>query len=458
MKKWPADRWLRCARVVAIASLSLCALPTAWPQGLSSFAPDQLHSPKDHLLPDSLPDRPSIAPAFTIPAEPLGFSAPGAIYMGQRFTMASLDFLDENRLLFTFRVPGLIHRQAGDSWSDEERQIRAVVLELPSGAIEAETVWPLHDRSRYLWMLKDGHYLVRDRNDLLVGGPTLELKQLLHFPGPLLSVSMDPTQQYMVTNSREPAAPKPGEVPSPKSASASVAVDGQDTNGQDANAQQDLVVRILRRDSGKVMLVSRVRSAVRLPINADGYIESLRGNGTRWMVNLDYFTGGSRILGNVESACSPEYDFVSQREVLVTACLSNGADKLTALDTDGHHLWEDQTQAESVWPLVISSPDGSRLARETLAVNHPVNAYQPLDPSDIKGQLIRVFDAATGWVALAAPASPALDAGGNVAISPSGRRVALINAGAIQVFELPAPPPLPVAPPDQKSQKGQTAH
>ena len=36
-----------------------------------------------------------------------------------------------------------------------------------------------------------------------------------------------------------------------------------------------------------------------------------------------------------------------------------------------------------------------------------------------------------------------LDAGGNVAISPSGRRVALLNAGAIQVFDLPPATPLP---------------
>jgi hypothetical protein len=55
-------------------------------------------------------------------------------------------------------------------------------------------------------------------------------------------------------------------------------------------------------------------------------------------------------------------------------------------------------------------------------------------------------------MALEAPASPALDSGGNVAISPSGKRVAVLNAGAIQVFELPAPPPLPDAP-DNKAKR-----
>ena len=62
---------------------------------------------------------------------------------------------------------------------------------------------------------------------------------------------------------------------------------------------------------------------------------------------------------------------------------------------------------------------------------------------DIKEQSVTVFDAATGDIALVSPVSPILDIGGNVAISPSGRRVALINAGAIQVFDLPTPPPLP---------------
>jgi hypothetical protein len=392
-------------------------------------------------------EKPSIPPAFVIPAEPLGFSSPSANYLGQRVSMASLDFLDEDRLLFTFRVPGLIHRVAGDNWSGEEREIRAVVLSLPSGTVQAEALWPVHDRARYLWMLKDGHFLVRDRDGLLEGSATLELKPYLHFPGPLLSVSLDPAKQYLVTNSREPAAPQQGDEQSqtkgpsdkdPSSASASVTTDGQEEGGQ-----TDMVVRILRRDSGKVMLVSRVRTAVHLPINSDGYLEGMRGNGAQWVLNLDYFSGGSRILGNVDSACSPAYDFVSQRELLVTACGGGGGDKLVAMDTEGHRLWEDQTPATSIWPLVVNSPDGSRLARETLAVTHSVNAYAPLDQSDIKGQLVRVFDAVTGRVALAAPASPALDAGGNVAISPSGRRVAVLNAGSIQVFELPAPPPFP---------------
>ena len=208
-------------------------------------------------------------------------------------------------------------------------------------------------------------------------------------------------------------------------------------------SESDLAVRILRRDSGKVMLVSRTRSAVHLPINSDGYLGSLRANGNAWMLNLNYFSGGSNILGQVESSCSPLFDFLSQREVLVTTCTSPGAGKLVAMTTDGRRLWDAETSEATVWPLVVRSPDGLRLAREALAVSRPVSARSPLSQDDIKGQLVEVLNAVDGKVVLEAAASPILDAGGNVAISPSGRRVAVLNGGAIQVFELTQPPPLP---------------
>jgi hypothetical protein len=88
-------------------------------------------------------------------------------------------------------------------------------------------------------------------------------------------------------------------------------------------------------------------------------------------------------------------------------------------------------------------PDGSRVVRETLSATHSVNAFAPLGSDEVKGQDIQVYDAATGRVILRALASPVFDVGGNVAVSPSGRRVAIIMAEGIQVFDLGVPPPLP---------------
>ena len=191
------------------------------------------------------------------------------------------------------------------------------------------------------------------------------------------------------------------------------------------------------------MLVSRVRSTVHLPINAEGYLERLRGNGQTWLLNLSYFTGGSRVVGRVESSCSPVFEFISQNELLVKGCTSWGGSRLVALTADGRRLWDEVSATSEVWPNTAMSPDGSRLAFETLEVSRPVNAFNPLEGEDVRGQLVRIINAADGSVALEATASPPLDAGGNVAISPSGRRAAILIDGAVQVFDLPAAPALP---------------
>jgi hypothetical protein len=434
-------------------------------------APQPLPLVKERYLVNKFPDKPSIPPSWSIPLDPLGFSAPGAIYLGARNSMASLDFLDENHLLFTFRVPGLLHRETTKDQEGSERQLRAVVIALPQGSVEAEAQWTVHDRARYLWMLKNGHFLLRDRNSLFEGDATLKLKPLLDFPGHLLWLAFDPAQEIMVTNSREPvpapakpeaskdgspSAEKSGtpadasssadsnssQAASPASASADVTVDAD--TGDDESSAPDLVVRIMRRGSGDVMLVSRARMAVHLPINSQGYVENLRGRGAQWLLNFNYFAGGSKMLGSVESNCAPNNDFLSDNEILVTGCGPQGESKLTAMKTDGHILWGTQAPPTEIWPKLTVAANSLRMAWETLDTDHPINSYAPIGADDIKEQSVTIFEAANGDIALVSPVSPILDVGGNVAISPTSRRVALLNAGAIQVFDLPAPPSLPV--------------
>jgi hypothetical protein len=129
--------------------------------------------------------------------------------------------------------------------------------------------------------------------------------------------------------------------------------------------------------------------------------------------------------------------------VLATGCDPSGAIRLVAITTDGHILWDDLNPVTAVWPVQFHSVDGLRMVQETLAVTHAVGPNSPLGTDDIKGQVVQVLNMATGEVVFESPANPILDIGGNAAISPTGRRVAVINAGAVQVFDLPPPPPIP---------------
>jgi hypothetical protein len=449
---------------LALAGVPLFAVPAGQAQAIPPLPSDQYSVVPQRKLPERFPEKPSLPPAFTVPVQPLGFSPLGSFYVGRHNTLISLDFLDENRLLFSFQVAGLVQRRTGDSPEHEERRVRAVVVSLPDGKIESEALWTLHDRARYLWMLNDGHFLLRDGDSVQQGDAALRMQASQHFPGRLLWIEMDPAQHMMDTNFLPPPAAPQKAVEGDSGAAPHAALTAQERN---SDLKPDLVVRTLNRVSGQTVLENRqgltvphptssdgyfeVESAmlsgllrnVQLSINSDSYLQTLRDGVNHWLLNRRYFSGDGKVLGHIDSVCLPGADFISDRELLVTACYRWGGWDLMAMSAGGNRLWELLTSSHEIWPLLVRSPDGLRVAQEVLVLNHPVRSgSHPLNPDDVKGQMVRVFDAADGKVALEAPASPTFDAGGNVAISPSGRRVAVLNDGGIQVFDLPAPTPI----------------
>lgn len=393
---------------------------------------------------DRYPGSPSVPPAFTIPAGPLGFSVPGENYLLRRESLVSLDFLDEDRILFTFRVSGLMQRDAGDASDDRKQQIRALVLSLPSGKVESSAEWTVPDRSHYLWMLHDGHFLLRVPGGLDEGDAELQTKPYLRLPGRLLWIEMDPLQQVMITNSLEPESDgKKASDPGPAVTEPS----SDTTKGQTRDQQNVLVARTQKMATGEVIRVSRepwTSQTSDWPVNSQGYLENSRDKFGQWMLQLDSFSGGNRVLTRVDSSCPPTYKFVSDSVLLLSTCDPDSGWKLRAMMSYGLSLWEKRTAMNAMWPLWVANPSGSRVARETLLLKRSADKYKRMiGVGDFEGQTVKVFDTANGKTVLESPLSPIFDGGGNVAVSPSGERIAILHAGAIQVFQLPPPVPLP---------------
>ena len=407
------------------------------------------------------PQNPSLQPVFTIPFGPLGFSTPGDYYLLRRQSLVSLDFLGEDRILFTFRVSGLIPRDPADNAKAAQQQIQALVVALPSGNIESRAAWVVPDRSRYLWMLNDNHFLLRVPDGLDEGDAQLKLTPSLRLPGRLLWIEMDPSQQFLIANSLETAAESATEsatqsataaqklsspglpASGPPAANPPAAFTAAQKPAEQTAEQGVLVARTVKRASGNVIHVSRMPFTSQTsdwPMNSEGYLEKSKDSGIQWLLKFNSFAGGDRVMARVESACPPTYSFVSDSELLLTKCDPENGPMLQAISANGNLLWERRTASNAIWPLLVMAPNGSRLARQTMLLKRSVDRYKGLlDAKDFQGQIVTVFDAANGKILLEAPLTPILDGGGNVAISPSGQRVAILNAGAIQVFQLPAP-------------------
>src|SRR5579863_6931360 len=89
-----------CFRFRAAAGLTAAAGAVCLALAFAASPAGALHKKAASATPP--PVHATVPPAFTIPIEPLGFTAPAPFYLGTRSTLASLDFLDEDHLLFTF--------------------------------------------------------------------------------------------------------------------------------------------------------------------------------------------------------------------------------------------------------------------------------------------------------------------------------------------------------------------
>lgn len=383
-------------------------------------------------------------PVERIEVAPLGYVAPGAFYLTYRLSSTTLHFIDDDHLLFTFRVGGLLRRVPSDQPDDDDQQIRAMVLEAHSGKVVRQTEWRMHDRTQYLWPFPDGRFVVRVRDELYLTNESLDLTPYLFFDTALRDIQVSPDRRMLLIERDDSS--KPASVPS--------LGDSPLRNGH-------VKIEVVTAGTRNATIVTEADSAVKVPVMDDGILDVMEGGqmGTYAVRDLP-FTGKPKVIAEVKSNCRPSVEPVSARVALVVGCYLEGDDRpVDAISLDGRDLWRDRWENKYIWGWFTFAQNGSRFAYESVEVTHPVSAFDALDDSDIAGQMVGVYDTESGKLVLVRDASPVLTAGQNVALSPDGMHFAVLRNGAIELYDLP---PVSSTPPPQAVAKGKagdgTAH
>jgi WD40 repeat protein len=375
-------------------------------------------------------------PTMRIPVEPLGYRPAGKLYMLARYTSSSLDFLDATHLLLTFRQPRLLLRQEGTDGLDQV--IHADVLELPSGKIVAEEQWLLHDRGRYLWRLANDKVMLRIGSSLYETDGKLHLKPLFSSPTELEQVETSPDGKLLVVQSElEKHTPEEHEQLVKKAA-----VSGT------TPPSEDVQVRMMRLDQPKLMLSAHADAAGDLPATLDGFFTQERLKEGVWNVRFHPYekpepTGGD-IIAQINSACEPSEKVLNQQSVLVLSCRPGHDDRfVAAYSLKSQKLWDGRWQSNFTWPSFRMAQDGASVAISWLAINHPVSAKDTINDNEVQNQVLSVLDSRSGSLRIALLLKPVVSAGGNFALSADGNRLAVLNHGEIEVYDLPPPAPPP---------------
>lgn len=375
-------------------------------------APDILGA---RQAPDAADNEAPKRPSARIDLVSLGYTGLSAAARQSGGANLSVDFLDAHHVLLTFNPKKLFKRLPDCPPSHADRQVHAMVVEVPSGAVVKEADWYLHDSRRYVWQLGEGTVLLRRLNRLYQVDSDLEEKLVLDSPQDLFWVTVTADGKQIVVETGSPATA------------------GQ-PEGKTGEAKNKVRVKISFLDA-KTLAVQRtldVRGLTKLEATSAGFAD-VRRQGSNWLVEF-----GNTNITRVKARRVPNLLYSSANTVLVGRCaVSRDGYNVSAFTLTGTFLWRQHWEDCRYSPVVRNSEDGGRFAAGTVTIRPA--AASAADESQEEGleQHVQVIDTATGNTALSVVASPAVPDGQNFSISPEGTLLAVVTGTALDVYELP---------------------
>jgi hypothetical protein len=382
---------------------------------------------------------PGPGPEERIPVAPLGYRAPGPLYMLSGRAFSTLDFIDAHHLLFTFHQPQLMRREEHPGRADNDQIIKAVVLSVPDGVVLESAEWRMHDRSRYLWPLAGGKFLVRQRNSYSLTDASLKLHEYIDVPTPVMETEVSPDGRVLaIEHEYERHTPEQH-----------TKLEAQSVQYGESPPAEDTQITLINIGSRQVLAALRTENPIHVPVTTNGYVGVAKGKGEdEFLIRFLPFAGESKILGKVASTCTPHENFLNQTALIIESCGPKSTDAfLDAWTTEGKKLWSGHREGRLVWPTFAYARSGERFAVSLLHISHPIDLVDSLNDEDVREQVVQVFDSATGALLMATNASPILTAGQNFALSEDGERLAVLREGEIEIYKVPPPPEQPAAAP-----------
>jgi VWFA-related protein len=363
----------------------------------------------------------------------MGYRAPSRMdRLSENQPAVTLDFADDSHVLLTFNQKKLWQRLHECRPEHEDRLMQAAILELRSGKVVHEADWYLHDRRPYLWPLDPGEFVLRRGNELYLIDSSLHEKLLLKSPDTLLWVTVTPDARQIVIETPNPAR--------------------RETNSK----SQNLPKYIAQFLDARTLVPQRtlpLNDIIDLTATSTGYADLVQKNDI-WLLRFGPVQKHRHNLARVRSQTEPNVLFSSNNSLLIGRCPTRNCDySVTAFTLNGRRLWQQHWPRYRVFPSITRNSDSSRfvvsslrMAADPAAISaiqaDQENALQPeISQLDVFQQDLQVIETASGTPLLTLTVSPAMMSARNYAISPDGRRLAVLQNEDLQVFDLPQSSP-----------------
>ncbi len=395
-------------------------------------------------------------PVLRLPLEPMDFQPLPSTVLNAGVAAVTLNYIDETHLLLTFSRRRLLPRLPDAQPGDFDRNVDAVLLELPTGKVLARTSWRLRDAGRYLWSMGNGEFLLRQRNRLTTFAPLRGLKAgdafaqhaFLASTRSIAAVLVSPSGDLLMLETLDHPPKVDEQSPSPGTrayaAGQAAAVGGVAAESSArANPVQIDFFRMDEGDGGvrpvRAGAISS-RNLVLLPIDGAGLLTMLDQGKGHWAFDFHRHDGKVDELSPFDSSCRPLPLLVSRSEFIAFGC-RGGQDQrsIGGFNFRGEEMWEQMFTESYTRPELSLAPEGGRFALGRMVTGSPADGSGLLSTNQVSAESVSVYQTETGRVLLSLNVTPVLLAGGNFALSPDGSELVVLNSGAVEVYALPAP-------------------
>jgi hypothetical protein len=394
-------------------------------------------------------------PDVTIALAPLGFGTIPGAYLQAGQTMYTLNFVDDTHLLLTFHTSGLLKRLKDAETSDEDRNVAALLLELPSGRVVTRSILRTRDHGRYLWPLGNGRFMLRSRNRFSVIDPVRGLKAGHAFEatnlvtldhrivlvnvsadGGLLMVETGPAMKPPLIGAAASAAALAATVPQPPKLKTRTQLPGEFLLHfyRLVTEKQPEGERLVAQAAGGVRAINPADLAM-TPL---GYLGVVKESAQVYNFDFYSYSGKKLELSPYETSCPPLPVFTSGSDFVAFGCRGGLLrNQISGFNLRGEEPWVSVLPGEQAAVFLMSAPAGGRFALSVMS-NPPVTALGMGEniprPATQQVQVLQHHD---GRVLLAVPTGPVQLAGQNFDLSADGLLFAAVQVNEIGIYRLP---------------------
>jgi len=298
-------------------------------------------------------------------------------------------------------------------------------VDLATKQVVKSVDWRVPDSAQYLWPLGKDEVLVHAGDELRVYGPGLEQRRRIALGASLAFVRASPSSTYFavgVFNERH----------TPE-------IHRQLQEAEGREPEEDIEVRVLDSALRPVAKVMRSSRSVFPVLLDDGEVRVIRIGGNQWRIVKYSWAGQRRVLAQAKSSCLPSAQSLPGDLLFVVGCDSQEVRWYRVL-RDGKVLLKGASSSEEFEHVASGVGSGNIFAIGIAHAKQSLSLDSVFRPSDLESERIVLYGAKTGQRIFELKISPAVPAVQTFAISPREEQLAVLTAGQIALYRIPARP------------------